>query len=207
MNTNAEEILKLMYTAGPVGFNSIVLGITPSGKLIPITGPPESMIIRPEELNNLVKDFFEKKVLTVEFTKTHPDAVIPTRAFPTDIGYDLTAISVKKQLSENTYLFDTGIAVKPPTGCYTEILPRSSISKTGWMLSNSVGLIDPSYRGNLLIALTRVDESAGCDLTKELPFVRCQLILRKAELFDMKQVETLDETARGSGGFGSTDKQ
>lgn len=166
--------------------------------------------LTPEEFNFVVQQSVCSPNLVthpvVDFIKTHPDAVIPTRAYPTDIGYDLTAISVKKQISENTFLFDTGIAVKPPNGYYTEILPRSSLSKTGWVLSNSVGTIDPSYRGNLLLALTCVDKTCEVWLPTELPFCKCQLILRKAEWFDMNQVENLDDTERGSGGFGSTDK-
>jgi deoxyuridine 5'-triphosphate nucleotidohydrolase len=132
------------------------------------------------------------------------DAVIPTKAHPTDIGYDLTAISVYKKISEKTTLFDTGISLSPPDGFYIEIIPRSSISKTGYMLSNSVGTIDPTYTGNLLISLTKIDDSKP-DI--ELPFTRCQIALRKAETSTLSVVESLDKTVRGSGGFGSTDKK
>ena len=68
-------------------------------------------------------------------------AVIPTKAHTTDIGYDLTAIDVYKKISNKITLFETGIAVSPPTGYYIEIVPRSSISKTGYMLANSIGII------------------------------------------------------------------
>jgi dUTPase len=68
------------------------------------------------------------------------------------------------------------------------------------MLSNSVGIIDPDYTDNLLLALTKVDENSP-DL--EVPFTRCQLILRKAEYYNVEEVENILETGRGS--FGSTD--
>ena len=72
------------------------------------------------------------------------------------------------------------------------------------MLSNSVGVIDPDYTGRIYIALTKVDDSMP-DL--ELPFTRCQLVLRRAEFFRMSQTCDVQNTTRGSGGFGSTDRQ
>ena len=145
----------------------------------------------------------------VFFKKTDDRAVTPFKNFES-VGYDLTAISLHSKFSDNTYLFDTGIQVKPADGYYVEILPRSSLSKTGYMLANSVGVIDPDYRGNLMIALRKVDLTAP-DL--ELPFTRCQLVLRKFENFNMVDVtERVNEnpdffygTERGAGGFGSTD--
>ena len=90
-------------------------------------------------------------------------------------------------------------------GYYTEIVPRSSISKSGYMLANSIGIIDNNYRGNLMIALTKI-----CDYTPEieLPFKCCQLIIRKqisANLFEVKSND-FTETERNEGGFGSTSK-
>ena len=74
-------------------------------------------------------------------------------------------------------MFDTGICIQPPDGFYTEIVPRSSISKTGYILANSIGIIDPTYRGSLKIVLTKVDPTAQ-DL--KLPFTKFQIILRQA---------------------------
>lgn len=136
----------------------------------------------------------------VEFTTSHPDAVIPTKGTNMSIGFDLTAVEVYKKISEKTTLFNTGIKVVPPEGYYVEILPRSSLSKTGYMLSNSVGVIDPDFSDNLLISLTKVDDSLP-DI--QVPFTRCQLVLRKCEFFNMKKVSDIIHTGRGS--FGSTD--
>jgi dUTP pyrophosphatase len=140
---------------------------------------------------------------TLEVKRVHPDAVLPTRAHDLDLGYDLTAISLKKMYTERTFLFDTGLRIRPPEGYYIEILPRSSLSKTGYVLANSVGTIDVGYRGNLYIALTKVDMSCP-DLVA--PFTKVQLVLRRANFYNVKEVETLDETVRGDGGFGSTDQ-
>lgn len=140
---------------------------------------------------------------TLDVKRTDPDAVIPTRAYSLDIGYDLTAIRFKKSYTERTSLWDTGLQIRPPIGYYVEIVPRSSLSKTGYVLANSVGTVDPQYRGNLYIALTKVDDSAP-DL--EAPFTKVQLVLRKANFYNVTEVATLDDTDRGDGGFGSTDK-
>jgi dUTP pyrophosphatase len=149
------------------------------------------------------KEEMENKFLKVK--KTCENAVIPTRGTPFSVGYDLTVIGVFKKIDDKTVLYDTGLQVEPPEGYYTEILPRSSLVKTGYMLSNSVGVIDSDYRGNLLIALTKVNQNQP-DL--EVPFTRCQLVLRKFEDFSIEEIgENLSKTVRGSGGFGSTDKK
>lgn len=137
----------------------------------------------------------------LQVVKTHENAIMPSRAHPLDIGLDLTAIKKHKTLPHGVIMYDTGIAVKPPEGYYIEILPRSSISKTGWMLANSVGTVDPNYTGNLYIALTPVHPDVP---EIELPFCKCQLVVRKAEYLDVTEVSSLDDTDRGSGGFGST---
>jgi dUTP pyrophosphatase len=128
-------------------------------------------------------------------------SVMPTKGTKDSVGYDLTALSVYKKLSDKTTLFDTGLKIKPPKGYYIEIIPRSSLSKTGYMLSNSVGIIDPDYTDRLLIALTKVDDTLP-DIS--LPFTKCQMILRKHEDYTFSRVEKLEDTDR-KGGFGSTD--
>ena len=141
--------------------------------------------------------------MTLRFKKHNLNAVIPTKARKFDVGYDLTAIRLHKILGTKTYMYDTGISITPPNGYYTEIVPRSSIVKTGYVFSNSVGVIDPLYRGTLKICLTKIDESMP-DL--KLPFRKCQLIIRKFHAnIKVKEVKKLSDTSRGDGSFGSTD--
>lgn len=141
--------------------------------------------------------------MPIKCIRKDSDAVLPTKAHYSDIGSDLVAIREHKLINEDIIMYDTGIVAIPPKGYYLEILPRSSISKTGWMLANSVGTIDPDYRGNLYIVLTRVIKSMP---KIELPFCKCQLVLRKIEKSSLVEVteEEIDVTERGSGGFGST---
>ncbi len=142
--------------------------------------------------------------MNCEFIKVNPAAVIPTRVHDGDVGFDLTAISLIKYDSTNeTYLCDTGLCIKPPDGYYTEIHGRSSLPKKGFVLANNVGIIDPSYRGNLLLLLRDIKNTRS---PPTFPFTCCQLIFKKLEQIKLVQVYDLDETKRGIGGFGSTDK-
>lgn len=141
--------------------------------------------------------------LIVYFKITDEKAVIPKRGNDFAVGYDLTIISKYKQLSEKTALYDTGIQVQPPSGYYTEIIPRSSLSKSGYILSNSIGVIDSDYRGNLLVALTRVDDSVP---DFNFPFKCAQLVLREHLSYKLIDSLELQSTERGNGSFGCTDK-
>jgi deoxyuridine 5'-triphosphate nucleotidohydrolase len=137
------------------------------------------------------------------FVRTVKQAVVPEKTKCSDEGYDLWLVSVDKKISENTVRYDTGIKIQPENGWHIEILPRSSLSNSGYMLSNSVGLIDSSYRGTLKIVLTKVNPNAE-DIV--LPFKCVQMVLRKNVHFLCEEVEELDDTSRGEGSFGSTNK-
>lgn len=141
--------------------------------------------------------------LKLKVVRDNVDSTLPTKGTSQSVGYDLTIISLHKQLSDRTALYDTGIKVCPPPNHYVEILPRSSLTKTGYMLSNSVGIIDPDYTGRLLVALTKVDESFP---NLVLPCTRFQMVMRECKMFEIEETDCIEETERGSGGFGSTDK-
>jgi dUTPase len=73
-------------------------------------------------------------------------AKIPTKSHDSDVGYDLSILKKAKDLNETTALYHTGLkATIVENEFYLEIVPRSSISKSGYMLSNSFGVIDSSY--------------------------------------------------------------
>lgn len=82
--------------------------------------------------------------------------------------------------------------------------PRSSISKTPLMLANSVGIIDKDYRGSIKAALRHVGGNDPYTLEKGTRIV--QLTIPSLEPYEIAFVDSLDETARGEGGFGSTGK-
>jgi len=142
-------------------------------------------------------------VPSMKFAVVSDGAVIPFKSRASDIGYDLTIISLVKQLGKNTAMYDTGIKIKPDFGYYTQIVARSSLVKSGYIVTNSVGIIDPTYRGSLKIVLTKVDDSFP-DL--KLPYRCCQLIFTRTHHYTIEKVTDSEilNTDRGDGGFGST---
>jgi dUTP pyrophosphatase len=136
------------------------------------------------------------------FRKTHENAVVPSKAHPEDSGFDLVLVSKIKE-ENGVAFYDTGIAVAPPEGYYFEVYGRSSISKSGYMLANNVGIIDSTYRGSIRVALIKVNPQAP---ELELPCRLVQMIPRQFVHLDPVEVESLDDTVRGEGGFGSSNK-
>jgi len=148
----------------------------------------------------------DHRVPFCKFIKADDRASIPSKSRASDIGYDLTIVEKIKDISPKTAMYDTHIRVQPCLGYYTKIVPRSSLSKSGYILANSIGIIDPSYTASLKIVLTKIDDSLP-DL--KLPFKCCQLILDRAIHYEMEEVlgHEFLETERGDGGFGSTDRK
>ena len=133
-------------------------------------------------------------------SKTDKRAVIPNKVRASDSGYDLTLIDIWKTQGNVTY-YETGIKVQPAYGWYFMVVPRSSIAKSGYMLANSVGIIDRTYVGTIKVPLVKIDPLAP-DL--ELPLKMVQIIPQPIIHFDIVEVDSFEETARGTGGFGST---
>lgn len=153
-----------------------------------------------------VFDFLRSKYITnvpvCRFIKTCEGAVTPTKKRSSDEGYDITLIGVEREISPAITRYRTGIRVETPYGYHVEMVPRSSLSSSGYMLANSVGIIDAGYTGELLVTLIKVDPSAK---PIELPFKCMQSLLRESIHYYMKEVSNFDgETMRGDGGFGST---
>ena len=129
---------------------------------------------------------------------------IPKRGHKTDAGIDLTAMTVE-QKRPDIFFFDTGISIRISTGYYVEIVPRSSIIKTDFLLANSVGIIDPDYRGHIFLPFRYVGSSNGMQAAEELLHQRiAQMLVRKLVTCRVEAVDSLEETIRGENGFGST---
>jgi len=128
----------------------------------------------------------------------------PKKAHLDDSGLDLSLIKVI-QKRDNIYFFDTGISVEPPVGYYTELVPRSSIYKQDFIMTNSVGIIDQGYRGLIMMPMRYVGDGKGLLEAEKLIGERIgQLILRQLIPFQIEICDDLSETQRGEGGFGST---
>ncbi len=137
---------------------------------------------------------------SIRWTPVHPDARAPFKERITDSGYDLTLLYEKKRVG-SCILYGTGVIVEPPFGWYLDVVPRSSIIKTGYLLANNVGVIDRGYRGEVMVPLIKIDSNAP-DLP--LPARVVQMVPRPIAHFGLLESEAASASHRGAGGFGST---
>jgi DNA mismatch repair protein MutS2 len=139
--------------------------------------------------------------------RRHYDGMpLPTKAHRSDAGFDLTAMALEK-LRPRVFSFDTGVSLEVEDGFYCEVVPRSGIVKSDFMQANGVGVIDPDYRGRVMVVLRYLGEGDGAAQARELVGQRiAQLLVRRLEPVRVVAAEELMETGRGDGGFGSTGK-
>ena len=97
----------------------------------------------------------------------------------------------------------TGVAIALPTGYAAFIVPRSGLAlRQGLSIVNTPGLIDAGYRGEIRVVLVNHDPAMPITLARGDRIA--QLVVQKVERVDLTEVETLPESLRGTGGFGST---
>lgn len=137
--------------------------------------------------------------LNIKIKKLHKDAVIPTKAHTTDAGCDLYATSC--HYDNGLIIYGTGIAVEIPAGYVGLVFPRSSIANTHLTLSNSVGVIDSGYRGEVM-AKFRKGGTRGYNVGDRI----AQLIILPYPEVVFEEAEELSESDRGTGGYGSSGK-
>ncbi len=150
------------------------------------------------------KDFRMENSVILYCKKLRPQAILPLRATSGSAGMDLSAcIEEPLTLAPGCRaLIPTGIAAAIPQGAAGMVYARSSLGvKHGIALSNGVGVIDSDYRGEIHVGL--------CNFSTEPYTIHpgeriAQLVLHPVLLPDIREVEELDSTLRGTGGFGST---
>lgn len=171
--------------------------------------------------------------MEIKFKKLVPEAQTPYKANDVDAGFDLFAVSIKE--TEDFIEYNTGIAVEIPEGYVGLVFPRSSVTKYDLMLKNSVGVIDASYRGPILCRFSKVVNGMFEDVNDvELNFKYpqsypdgkaidlkilnrhikkyevgervAQIVFMEIPKITLVESQELSNTARGSGGFGSSGK-
>lgn len=164
--------------------------------------------------------------MKVRFKRLHPDAVVPFKTYPEDFCYDVVATS-EQEIAPNVWKYGIGLAFeiqgKPedlvvenefgkellriPQGrdwnVSLDLRPRSSIYKTGMVLSNAVGTVDELYRGEVSALFYHVFPG--------MPRYRVgdrigQIKLGFTLPIEFEEVDELGRTLRGDGGYGSTGK-
>lgn len=154
-------------------------------------------------------------MLNVKIKRLSPNAVIPTYAKDGDAGQDLTAIS-RVYDNDGNVVYGTGLAFEIPKGYVGLLFPRSSNAKQDLILSNSVGVLDSGYRGEVLFKF----KPSGRFFTKLMNLIKFpvsgrhksyevgdrigQIIILPIPLVQFEEVEELSDSERGTGGYGST---
>ena len=144
--------------------------------------------------------------MQVKIKKLSPEVVIPTYAKEGDAGMDVIATKIiNENLGSITY--GLGIALEIPDGFVGLVFPRSSIRKTRLQLSNSVGVIDSGYRGELQATFNKIQGIDNIERDSYKVGDRiCQIMIIPYPPIEFKEVDELTNTERGEGGFGSTGK-
>jgi dUTP pyrophosphatase len=139
----------------------------------------------------------------VEFLLDHPDAVLPAAAHPGDAGLDLRSVEQATIPPGGRRRIDTGVRMALPPGHAGLVVPRSGLAdRHGIAVVNAPGLIDQGYRGRIGVLLLNTDASEP--FAVEVGDRIAQLVVIEAPAVRPVQADSLDETERGEGGFGSS---
>lgn len=139
--------------------------------------------------------------MKVKFKKLTPLATTPVKAHATDAGFDLTAVSVTEDRRHEVVSYGTGLAVEIPDGYVGLVFPRSSVYKEDLLLSNCVGVIDSGYRGEIMAKFKILRPLIHRYTTGDRI---AQLIILPYPEVEFEEAESLGESDRGEGGYGST---
>ncbi len=142
--------------------------------------------------------------LRIEVRRLDPALELPAYARPDDAGLDLrAAVAVELDAGGGRALVPTGIAVAIPEGYAGFVQPRSGLAaEHGVTCLNTPGLIDAGYRGEIKVLLVNTDPDTPVLIERGQRIA--QLVVQAVEACDLVEVETLPESARGTGGFGHT---
>lgn len=159
------------------------------------------------KLNNDVQSNVSLKIpaLEVKVKKLNPNAVIPTYSKDGDAGMDLTITEIISTTNTDiTYGF--GIAMEIPKGYVGLIFPRSSVRKYDLLLTNSVGVIDSGYRGEIQATFKKYSDDLPFSKIYNVGERGAQIIILPYPEVKFIESENLSDTERGSSGFGSSGK-
>ena len=155
-----------------------------------------------------IKILIEKDMNVLKFKKLVENAKIPNKATSDSNGFDLTATSKEWHDEFQAFVYGTGIAVEIPKGYVGLLFPRSSVRKYDLIMANCVGVIDSDYRGEIMATfkITNPYQRKAYNVYN-VGDKCCQLIIVPAPEFELKEVDELSETERGTKGHGESDKK
>ena len=139
--------------------------------------------------------------MKIRFKKLSPSAVVPRKAHASDAGFDLTCTRYEVTNGE-LFTYHTDIAVEIPDGYVGLLFPRSSIYKQDLFLTNSVGVIDSCFRGEVTAKFRPHLFAKPYDKGDRV----AQMIIMPYPHVDFVEVDELSDSDRREGGYGSTGK-
>lgn len=142
-------------------------------------------------------------LMRLEIKRLDPQLPLPRYAHEGDAGLDIYAAEDCTLAPGHRALVATGIAVAIPQGCAGFVQPRSGLAvRHGLSLVNTPGLIDSHYRGEIKVIAVNLDRETPIEIRRGDKIA--QLVIQRVERCELAEVDALDETTRGEGGFGST---
>ena len=140
--------------------------------------------------------------MTLRFRKVHPDAVLPSYAHPSDAGMDVRSVEDLTIAPGKRALVHTGLVMLLPPKYEAQVRPRSGLAlKSGVTVLNTPGTIDSGYRGEVGVILANFGEA---DFQVKKGDKIAQIVIAPVTQPEIVETTEVDETDRGSGGFGST---
>ena len=140
--------------------------------------------------------------MILRFKKVHPDAVLPAYAHNSDAGMDLRSVADLVIAPGKRALVPTGLVMLLPPNYEAQVRPRSGLAlKHGVTVLNTPGTIDSGYRGEVGVILANFGDA---DFTVNKGDKIAQMVIAPVTQPEIVETDTVDETDRGAGGFGST---
>ena len=140
--------------------------------------------------------------MTLRFKRIHPDAVLPAYAHEGDAGMDVRSVEYVEIAPGTRSLVHTGLVMMLPQGYEAQVRPRSGLAlKHGVTVLNTPGTIDEGYRGEVGVILANFGaEPFAVNKGDRI----AQIVVAPVTRAEIAEVEEVDGTERGGGGFGST---
>lgn len=144
--------------------------------------------------------------LVLPIKRLDSDVILPSYAYEGDAGLDLRANVDIDIAPFERKLVPTGLAIAIPEGFAGFVQPRSGLAlKVGLSMANTPGLIDSHYRGELKVIAVNLDANEAIHISKGERIA--QLVIQRVPVVSLMEVDELDKTDRGTGGFGSSGVQ
>jgi dUTP pyrophosphatase len=141
--------------------------------------------------------------VVIPIRRLDPDLPLPAYAHPGDAGADLVAAEEAELAPGHRKAVRTGVAVAIPDGYVGLVHPRSGLAaRLGVTVLNAPGTVDAGYRGEILVILVNHDPANTVKISRGDRIA--QLVVQRVERAVFQVVDSLDDTARGAGGHGST---